>query len=187
MSGLLTTRETARSASVLPALRARSGLSAKAKRRMKQKSIDCIATLIQLIGSTMIIKLDLHSGVPVYRQISDQLRFQITAGLLHSGEAIESVRNLAASLGVNSMTVSKAYALLEREGLLERRRGQQLTVAETEYTGQENREEVHLRDALVPAVRIARQLAISNRRALAVFRTLLEEDAKEHAYDEVRR
>jgi hypothetical protein len=60
-------------------------------------------------------------------------------------------------------------------------------VAETEYTGQENREEVHLRDALVPAVRIARQLAISNRRALAVFRTLLEEDAKEHAYDEVRR
>jgi len=135
----------------------------------------------------MMIQLDLHSGVPVYRQISDQLRFQITAGLLHPGEAIESVRNLAASLGVNSMTVSKAYALLEREGVLERRRGQQLTVAETNPTEQENREEVHFREALVPVVRIARQLAISNRRALAVFRELLEEEPNEKAHHDAHR
>ena len=135
----------------------------------------------------MIIRLDSHSGVPVYRQISDQLRFQITAGLLHPGESLESVRNLAATLGVNSMTVSKAYALLEHDGLLERRRGQQLAVAETNFIEKEKREEMHLREALLPAVRIVRQLGLSDRRAGAVFRAVLEEKSNDPAhYDAAR-
>lgn len=127
----------------------------------------------------MIIQIDPHSGVPVYRQISDQIRFQITAGLLHSGEALESVRNLAASLGINSMTVSKAYSLLEREGFLERRRGQQLCVAESNPSEQANAEEAHLREVLIPAVRMVRQFRMSDRRAISIFRALLEENFKE--------
>src|SRR5882672_7606117 len=131
----------------------------------------------------MIIQIDPHSGVPVYRQISDQIRFQITARLLHSGEALESVRNLAATLGVNSMTVSKAYSLLEREGFLERRRGQQLCVAEANHSEKENAEESHLREALAPAARMARQFGMPDRRAIAIFRALLEANAKEPAHE----
>jgi GntR family transcriptional regulator len=131
----------------------------------------------------MIIQIDPHSGVPVYRQISDQIRFQITAGLLRAGEDLESVRNLAGSLGINSMTVSKAYSLLEREGFLERRPGQPLCVAEANHSEKVNAEESHLREALAPAVKMARQFRMADRRAIAIFRALLEANIKEPAYD----
>ncbi len=131
----------------------------------------------------MIIQIDPHSGVPVYRQISDQVRFQITAGLLHSGEALESVRNLSASLAINSMTVSKAYSLLEREGFLERRPGQQLCVAEFNRSEKANAEETHLREALAPAVRIVRQFRMPDRRAISIFRALLEANINGPTYE----
>lgn len=134
-------------------------------------------------SSPMIIQIDPHSGVPVYRQISDQIRFQITASLLHSGDTLESVRNLAASLGINSMTVSKAYSLLEREGFLERRPGQQLCVAEASRSEKGNAEESHLREALAPAAKMVRQFRMPDKRAIAIFRALLESNMKEPAYD----
>jgi DNA-binding transcriptional regulator YhcF (GntR family) len=134
----------------------------------------------------MIIQIDPHSGVPVYRQISDQVRFQITAGLLRAGENLESVRNLAASLGINSMTVSKAYSLLEREGFLERRPGQQLCVAEASHSEKAHAEEVHLREALAPAVRMVQQFHMPEKRAISLFRALLEANTKEPAHDQHR-
>jgi GntR family transcriptional regulator len=77
----------------------------------------------------VLLEIDHHSGLPIYRQVIDQLRQQIMAGRLSEGEQLVSVRELAAQLRVNPMTISKAYALLEVEGLLERRRGIGLFVA----------------------------------------------------------
>ena len=77
----------------------------------------------------MFIRVDLHSGVPVFRQIMEQVEHLIVAGQLGSGEQITSVRDLSKQVRVNPMTVSKAYAFLERDGLLERRRGMGLFVA----------------------------------------------------------
>ena len=77
----------------------------------------------------MLLEIDHHSGLPIYRQVIDQLRQQIMAGRLTEGEQLMSVRELAAQLRVNPMTISKAYALLEVEGLVERRRGVGLFVA----------------------------------------------------------
>ncbi len=77
----------------------------------------------------MLLQIDHHSGVPIYRQVMDQIRRQVMAGLLPEGEQLASVRDLAGQLNVNPMTISKAYALLEMEGLLERRRGIGLFVA----------------------------------------------------------
>lgn len=71
----------------------------------------------------MLIEIDSHSGVPIYRQVEDQVRRQILAGQLPDDSQVMSVRELAAQVKVNPLTVSKAYATLEREGLLERRRG----------------------------------------------------------------
>jgi len=71
----------------------------------------------------MLLEIDHHSGVPIYRQVIEQIRQQIMAGQLSEGEQLMSVRELAAQLRVNPMTISKAYALLEVEGLVERRRG----------------------------------------------------------------
>ncbi|UCE46506.1 MAG: GntR family transcriptional regulator [Phycisphaerales bacterium] len=77
----------------------------------------------------MLLEIDHHSGVPIYRQVIEQVRRQIMAGQLSEGQQLDSVRELAGRLRVNPMTISKAYALLEVEGLAERRRGVGLFVA----------------------------------------------------------
>ena len=78
----------------------------------------------------MLLLVDRHSGIPAYRQIMDQLRFQIASGVLRAGDELPSTRSLSAELGLNPMTVSKAYGFLEREGVLERRPGRSLLVRE---------------------------------------------------------
>ena len=67
--------------------------------------------------------IKLNSGVPIYRQVFDQVVREIDRGKLELGELLPSVRQLASELGVNPMTVSKAYSLLESEGVVERKRG----------------------------------------------------------------
>lgn len=67
---------------------------------------------------------------PIYRQIVDQVRRQIAGGQLSTGIELPSVRAVALLHAINPMTVSKAYSLLEAEGLLERRRGMGMVVAE---------------------------------------------------------
>ena len=66
---------------------------------------------------------------PIYRQIVDQVRRQMAGGQLRPGMELPSVRALAQQHAINPMTVSKAYSLLESEGLLERRRGMGMVVA----------------------------------------------------------
>lgn len=71
------------------------------------------------------LQFEIHpsSGVPIYRQLMDQLRVLIASGRLQPGDLVPSVRQLGDALSVNMMTVSKAYAKLEAEGVLERDRG----------------------------------------------------------------
>ena len=69
------------------------------------------------------------SGVPIYRQLVEQVRRLIAGGQLPPGAELPSVREIAVTHAVNPMTVSKAYAQLEAEGLLERNRGKPMTVA----------------------------------------------------------
>lgn len=66
---------------------------------------------------------------PIYRQIVDQVRRQMAGGQLRPGTELPSVRAVAQQHTINPMTVSKAYSLLEAEGLLERRRGMGMVVA----------------------------------------------------------
>jgi GntR family transcriptional regulator len=68
-------------------------------------------------------RLDSHSGVPIYRQIQDQIRYGIASGLLLGGEQLPTVRALAVELSVNPNTVIKAYTELEREGVLTTEQG----------------------------------------------------------------
>jgi GntR family transcriptional regulator len=69
-----------------------------------------------------------ESGVPIYRQLVEQVRRLIAGGQLPPGTELPSVRDLAVTHAVNPMTVSKAYSLLEAEGLLQRNRGRPMTV-----------------------------------------------------------
>ena len=67
--------------------------------------------------------LDMHSGMPVYRQIIDQIRGAIASGALSSGDQLPTVRQLAVDLAINPNTVVRAYRELELGGLLETHQG----------------------------------------------------------------
>ena len=73
--------------------------------------------------------LNPKSGVPIYRQIQDQIRYGITSGRLRAGEQLPTVRALAVDLAVNPNTVIKAYTELEREGVLTTEQGSGTFVA----------------------------------------------------------
>jgi GntR family transcriptional regulator len=74
-------------------------------------------------------RLDPKSGVPVYRQIQDLIRYGIASGLLNAGEQLPTVRALAVELSVNPNTVIKAYSELEHEGILTTEQGSGTFVA----------------------------------------------------------
>ena len=63
-----------------------------------------------------MVHLDYRDVRPIYTQIVDGFRSQITAGVLRSGEKLPSVRELAAELSINPNTIQRAYRLLEAEG-----------------------------------------------------------------------
>jgi len=68
-------------------------------------------------------RLDLHSGVPVYRQIIDQVMGGIATGALTAGDQLPTVRQLAVDLSINPNTVIRAYRELEIRGVLETQQG----------------------------------------------------------------
>jgi len=74
--------------------------------------------------------LDPASGLPLYLQVARILREEIAAGDLSAGDSAPSLRAMASRLRVNVHTVAKAYQMLEREGMLVRRRGDPYRVAE---------------------------------------------------------
>lgn len=73
-----------------------------------------------------------HSGVPIYRQIQDQICLGIASGQLVPGEQLPTVRALAVELSVNPNTVIKAYTELERRGIVTTEQGTGTFVAASE-------------------------------------------------------
>ena len=104
----------------------------------------------------MLLHLDFSLDTPIYQQIRNEIVAGIADGTLPPGTQMPPIRTLAESLGVNMMTVSKAYGLLKQEGYLQadRRSG---TVVAPCRTG-----------ALSDATRAALELACSEARAAGV-------------------
>ncbi|MFC1996253.1 GntR family transcriptional regulator [Chloroflexota bacterium] len=71
----------------------------------------------------MQILLDFRSKIPIYIQIMDQIKHLIAVGVLHPGDQLPTVRDLAADLDVNFTTVARAYRLLDEEGLISTQHG----------------------------------------------------------------
>ena len=63
-----------------------------------------------------MVHLDYRDVRPIYAQIIDSFKEQITAGILHTGEKLPSVRELAADLAINPNTIQRSYRTLEAEG-----------------------------------------------------------------------
>jgi len=124
------------------------------------------------------------SPEPIYKQIVEQVRRMVAGAQLHAGDELPSVRAVAVEHSINPMTVSKAYSLLEAEGVLERRRGLGMVVAAAPTTVRAADRLGLLEPALRAAAQQAAQLQIDRERALALFRRCLEqEDQPSHGSD----
>jgi GntR family transcriptional regulator len=125
-------------------------------------------------------------AVPIYRQIVDQIRRQVASGQLRAGDELPSVRALAQEHAINPMTASKAYSLLEAEGLLERRRGMGMVVAEVRPVPRTRQRLSLLEPALRAAARQAAQLGLASDDALALFERCLAQQPTKGEPDEPR-
>ncbi|RXQ06456.1 GntR family transcriptional regulator [Vibrio parahaemolyticus] len=78
----------------------------------------------------MFIMTHWHNRQPIFRQLADQITQQILQGVWKEGEALPSVRSISADMKINHLTVMKGYQLLVDEGLVEKKRGQGMFVAQ---------------------------------------------------------
>jgi GntR family transcriptional regulator len=99
------------------------------------------------------LQIDPHSGVPVYRQMMDQVKYYVASGVLQPGDQLPSIRELAQKLSINPTTVVKAYSELEHGAVIEMRHGKGVFVAERSVRMSDREREKALR-------RLARQLAV---------------------------
>jgi GntR family transcriptional regulator len=105
----------------------------------------------------------------------EQVRRMVASNQLRPGDALPSVRELALLHAVNPMTISKAYSMLEAEGLLERQRGKAMTIA-TQHHAKESKTArlQHLQPALDQLVMAARQLELGTEDLMKAVRNAME-------------
>src|ERR1700743_2533256 len=85
---------------------------------------------IQSADATFSFQLNVHSGVPVYRQLMDQVQGALAAGRLKAGDQLPTIRQVAVDLAINPNTVTRAYREMEIRGLLETLQGTGTFIAE---------------------------------------------------------
>jgi GntR family transcriptional regulator len=122
----------------------------------------------------MLIRIDTTSSTPVYAQIAEQIRRAVATGALRPGDALPSLRETAVRLRVNPLTVTRAYKVLEQEGLIETRHGLGSFVAAdvAAPAGEYRRSEIRrLIDSLLVD---ARQLGISTDEVKALLDERIE-------------
>jgi GntR family transcriptional regulator len=126
--------------------------------------------------ASTIFSITPGSSEPIYRQLVEQARRLVSGGQLAPGDAMPSVRDVAQALALNPMTVSKAYGLLEMEGLLSRRRGIGMIVADTAPGSRSAAARAELlRPTLERAAIEARQLELDPATVLALFTSIMKE------------
>jgi GntR family transcriptional regulator len=109
----------------------------------------------------VLIRIEASSGVPITRQIIDQIRARCASGALKAGDRLPSVRELARQVAVNQNTVLRAYERLTAEGVLELRHGEGTFVAEFSAGRQMKKELAALEEEVERLVRRARTLGLS--------------------------
>ena len=115
--------------------------------------------------------LNPSSGVPIYRQIVQQARYAIASGRFEPGDRLPSVRAIAIQLGINPMTVSTAYSMLEQVGVVVRRPGIGMVVSDTGANPAEA-----IDDDVRTLVQTAKQVGLSRRELVAQINKICEEE-----------
>lgn len=125
----------------------------------------------------MLLHIDPSNGLPIYDQISRQVKFAVAHGVLRAGELVPSVRELAQQVAVNPNTVARAYRDLQADGVLETLRGEGLRVTqEALKTCQHDRQSL-LKTRLRSVITECRQSGLN----IVEIRTLIDDVLKDTA------
>jgi GntR family transcriptional regulator len=115
------------------------------------------------------------AGIPIYQQLVEQITRMVASGQLSTDSVLPSVREVAVALAINPMTVSKAYSLLESQGVLERQRGVGMVVAASQSRTQTKTDRLNLlRPSLERVALEAFELDIPRQAAVALFDKILK-------------
>jgi GntR family transcriptional regulator len=123
----------------------------------------------------MFAHLNPSSGLPIYRQLLQQLRQRIASGQLAPNEQMPSVRDLSAELKINLLTVAKVYQLLESEGLVETRRGLGTFVRDDRPARSSREKRRLIADAVEQLVAEARHLDLDEAETIDLVRQRFQE------------
>ena len=123
----------------------------------------------------MKIIINSSSMVPIYEQIMDQIKAQITAGDLKENDILPSVRTLAKELKISALTVKKAYDNLEQDGftVTVHGKGTYVAAANTERMLEEQHREVE--EGLEKAVGKGRRCGMSDEEIRELFELIMED------------
>jgi GntR family transcriptional regulator len=120
-----------------------------------------------------------RSGVPIYRQLVQQINNGIVGGILKPGEQLPTVREVALELTVNPNTVARAYRELEHSGILMSYQGRGTFVSTVVTAAHLEDKELIVRQKLQELMQEARQLNVKRARLEALFNEVLEGWEKE--------
>ena len=117
----------------------------------------------------MLIRIEASSGIPITRQIIDQIRTHCASGTLAAGDRLPSVRELARQLTINQNTfILRVYERLTAEGLLELRHGEGTFVTEFATGKEMRREKNQLQDEAARFVRRALSFGLTEKEIRAL-------------------
>ena len=124
------------------------------------------------------ILLDLHTGVPAYRQIIDQVRGGLASGALATGDQLPTVRQLAVDLAINPNTVVRAYKELELGGLLETQQGTGTFISTQKFPRADAERERQLAQIVADCISRAGAAGFTVEELIEEFRGLPSEPAR---------
>ena len=124
--------------------------------------------------------IDPKSNVPIFRQIADQLRDRIHAGIYKPGEMLPSLRSLALDIRVNPNTVQRAYETLEREGAVYSKRGVGIFVSDSQSLSKLEPDERRTFDRLAKTIGQATKSGLTPDRIRSLFEDALRGHLVEH-------
>lgn len=118
----------------------------------------------------MDISISVKDGVPIYRQIANQIRYMVASGQLLPGEEISPVRTLALQLKVTPNTIARAYRELESAGILRKRRGAGTYVSDTHFPIANRERKRIIEQRIDDLLAEGHQLDFSSEEMLALFK-----------------
>ena len=122
-----------------------------------------------------MIQLDERSSKPLYEQIIEQFKLLVMRESLRPGDAIPSVRRLAAELGITPSTVAKAYRELERQGVIETIRAKGTFIAQEAEIRMDDKKVLSLRNSLKSIALELRMMGYTREQVMELMAEAYEE------------